>query len=347
MNIRPAFSVPLPWLTAVTGRFSGRKTAGRGRSIFKLPRSLSVTREGKWFIAILFFIGIAAINTGNNLLYLVVATLLSMIIVSGIISESTLRAITVKRVIPRHIFKGSPVYITLDIKNRKARLPSFSFHVAELEAPALESEPLYILKLAAGEEARRASRYTFLRRGRFTLPGLKVSTRFPFGFFLKGRDEVIEDEVIVYPRVMPFTKAQAPGGIWMPGVSSSSGKGGGTQLYAMRDYTPADDSRFIHWKSAARLQRLLVKEFEKENEKKAVIVFDNYLSDDEAFENAVDEAAGAAGYFVEKGYAVGLKTLTGEIKPRAGHDQLYRLLTELAIITPVAARGRAVVRVTG
>ena len=34
------------------------------------PRRLRITREGKYFLGITFGVGLAAINTANNLLYL-------------------------------------------------------------------------------------------------------------------------------------------------------------------------------------------------------------------------------------------------------------------------------------
>ena len=103
MRHRPAISVPLPWLAMLIGwTFGNRKRQTQGqRRRFKLPRTLSITKEGWWYIAALFVIGIAAINTGNNLLYLVAATLLSIIIISGVVSEHTLRRIKITRVMPR------------------------------------------------------------------------------------------------------------------------------------------------------------------------------------------------------------------------------------------------------
>src|SRR3970282_3009967 len=120
MGIHPTLSAPLPWLTAVSRILIRKKYAAKKRgSIFILPRTLSFTKAGKRYIAILFVIGIAAINTGNNLLYLIVAMMLSLIVISGLMSESTLRSITVKRTLPRNAYKNSPVTITYSVTNDK------------------------------------------------------------------------------------------------------------------------------------------------------------------------------------------------------------------------------------
>ena len=70
------------------------------RRWFRPPRRLKLTREGKYFIGITFGVGFAAINTGNNLLYLLLGMLLSLIVVSGVLSELSLRELTVVRRLP-------------------------------------------------------------------------------------------------------------------------------------------------------------------------------------------------------------------------------------------------------
>lgn len=347
MNIRPAISAPLPWLIILVGKiFSKKGPEGVARPRFKLPRSLSFTREGKWFTGVLLFIGIAAINTDKNLLYLVVATLLSLIIISGIMSESTLKGVCVKRILPEHFFKGSSAIVRLYVRNTKKITPSFSFKVHELPEDGLKADPVYLLKLSSGSKYTGISRYTFDRRGRFILTGIKVSTRFPFGLFIKGRVEDNREEVLVLPSIKPLKKQPPVLNMSPAGGLGSPVRGSGRDFYGLREYTFEDNSRFIHWGSLAKTSRLFVKEFEKESENRVFVVFENFLSGDYgAFEDAVDEAASLAGHFIERGYAVGLKTLTIEVRAGAGSDHLFKILRALALIGPADARGAPVVRV--
>lgn len=346
MNLRPAISVPLPWLMFFTGRFLGKKKApSRKRPFFKLPRTLSITGEGRWYIGILFLIGIAAMNTANNLLYLVSSTLLSLIIVSGVISEHTMRRLRIERTLPPRIFKGAPVIARVGIRNGKKIFSSFSFSVREIPVSGMTSEPVYVLKLRPTEETVKTARYTFMKRGVVKLSGVKISTRFPFGLFLKGREDDSPAEALVYPSIKhPSVKALfsvrgAEAGI------RPAGKGWGPQIYGLRDYTAGDDSRFIYWKGAARTARLIVREFENEKERKVTVVFDNFNAPEAVFEDLVDEAASAANHFIEAGYSVGLKTLESKLPPAPGPDQIARILRALALITPAAGEGAAAVRV--
>lgn len=338
MGLRPAISAPLPWLALLAGRLlkSGKREDGKKHPLLKFPRSLSITREGKWYIGVLLFIGVAAINTGNNLLYLVVATLLSLIIISGIMSESTLRGLNVQREFPALVFKDAPVRASLRVTNRKKRFPSYSFKIMELDGPSIDG---YVLKIGPGESAVARAEYTFERRGITRLTGLKVSTRFPFGLFTKGREEAAEDEVLVLPSISISRPLQIQQLHESAGSSTQSGKGEGGGLYGLREYTLADDARHIHWKSAARSSRLLLKEFEQETRHKVIIVFENYGEPGDAFEEKVDEAAVTANYYIEKGFAVGLETLSTEIPPEAGRENLVRILQELALLSPVPGGG--------
>ena len=351
MNLRPAITVPLPWIMVIYGKFFGKRARARRRirrrRLIHFPRTLSFTTEGKWFIGILLAIAIAAINTGNNLLYLVVATLLSLIIISGFMSESALRKVRTRRVsFPRRAIKGSAVPVSIEITNTKRFLPSFSFHVREIPVADLISTPAYVLKLLAGETVFRTSNYTFARRGQFILYGHKVATRFPFGLFLKGKEEETEGAILVYPAVSPLKTAPPLNHTPQThGQSAHAGRGDGTELYGLREYTTRDDARHIHWKSAARTGRLLAKEYEKERESRVVIHFENYGGEDEAtFEEKVDEAASLVAHFASCDWSVGLKTLDMEIKTAHGKDQLERILYELAVISPSEKTGRPAVR---
>ncbi len=88
-----------------------------------------VTRAGMIYILITVVIGIAALNTGNNLLYVVVSALLSAILVSGIASALVLGSLTLDVHLPEHVFAGRPLLARLLLRNASRWLPSFSVRV--------------------------------------------------------------------------------------------------------------------------------------------------------------------------------------------------------------------------
>ena len=60
----------------------------RLRRRLRPPRRLRFTREGRIIVLLSVGVGFAAINTGNNLLYLLLGWALSFIIASGVLSAA-------------------------------------------------------------------------------------------------------------------------------------------------------------------------------------------------------------------------------------------------------------------
>ncbi len=335
MIFRPALSAPLPWLLLPIHRLFGQRSHGVERKrFFKLPRTLSFTREGKLFILALLLIGVAAINTGNNLLYLVDSMLLSLIIISGIMSESTVRRLFIERGTPRHIYAGSPTLIPCRIENRKGRTASYSFVVEEIPVEGVATEDIYTVKLPPRGSLTRNVAYTFKHRGVYRLRGFRISTHFPFGLFRKGREVHVEREVVVFPKVRALRRT--------PLTSSSTGeylqrrRGMGTHPFTLRDYTTSDDARLIHWKSTAKASKVVAREFEREGGGRVCIIIDNYGKEgrDERLEEVIEEAASLAHHFIKRGYSVGMKSLEGEVRCRGGTNHLYGLLKAMALLQP-------------
>ncbi len=88
-----------------------------------------VTKAGVVYVLVTLVIGIAALNTGNNLLYIVVAAMLAAILVSGVVSALVLRSLELDVRLPEHVFAGHPVVGRITLRNPRRFLPSFSIRV--------------------------------------------------------------------------------------------------------------------------------------------------------------------------------------------------------------------------
>ncbi len=110
--------------------YLARRVAGsRLRDAF----DYEVTRAGIIYVAVVLLIGVAALNTGNNLLYIVVAAMLAAILVSGIASAMVLRHLQLDIRLPEHIFAGRETLGRIRLRNRRRWLPSFSVNVVSLK----------------------------------------------------------------------------------------------------------------------------------------------------------------------------------------------------------------------
>ena len=303
-------------------------------------RRLRLTREGRLYLAITIGIGLAAINTGNNLLYLLLGWLLSLIVASGALSNMTLRALAVSRRPPPRIHAGRPFLMEIALENRKKRRASYSIEIEDLAAGKPVDKRCYFLKLPAGKQQRASYRHTFHRRGLYTLDGFRISTRFPFALFAKSRDVTVTDEILVYPAIRPVPLPPSRARRLGDAPQHKLGRRG--EFFGLREYKDGDDSRAIHWRSSARGGRLLVRELEEEAQRRVVLEVDNAIADPadptqlDALEETVSHAASLAVAYLRAGFAVKLAARGAGVPLGAGAAQEQRLLRALALLPPAA-----------
>ncbi len=299
-------------------------------------RSIEVTPEGFRFLALVLLLTVAAVNTGNNLLYLILAMMLSLLVLSGMLSEQSLRRVTVVRRLPTRLFAGEETEVRTTVRNRKRWLSSFSLHVRSAGIASLQ--PVYFFKLRPEASLTRAVPCRFARRGVYRLPGPRIATRFPFGMFDKEILLPGEAEIVVYPAIGRLAEWPAAGAAF--GRRDSGRKGSGTSFYALREYRSGDDSRAIHWKTSARQRRLLVQEQEQESDEHLTVILSTPEPDgpvenpDRRFEAAVELAATWLWHAWRRGLPIRLWTGGEAIGPGRGNALIHRMLRHLAAVSP-------------
>jgi len=245
------------------------------RRRWRPPRRLSFTREGKILVFLSVGVGFAAINTGNNLLYLLLGWMLSFIIASGVLSEATLRALVVERRPPPKIFASEPFLMEVVIKNGKPKRASYSIEVEDLQAGVPIDKRCYFLKIPEAKSQRTSYRHTFVRRGLYTLTGYRLATKFPFALFRKSRDVDAPLDLLVYPARVAVPRPPPRSATRGDATADRLGRRG--EFFGLREHRAGDDRRDVHWKSSARSGRLLVREYEDELARRLVIAVDNAL----------------------------------------------------------------------
>ena len=120
-------------LAAVVGLTTVPYLARRGaRARVRNAFDYDVTRVGIAYVVTVVLIGIAALNTGNNLLYIVVAAMLAAILVSGVASALVLRDLQLDVRLPEHVFARRPTVGRIFLRNPRRWLASFSINVVSL-----------------------------------------------------------------------------------------------------------------------------------------------------------------------------------------------------------------------
>jgi uncharacterized protein (DUF58 family) len=300
------------------------------RDLFRPRRTIRPTRDGWWCLGAALALGFAAMNTGNNLLYLLASLLLALIIVSGVLSEQSMRRLRLTAVVPEEIYAATPTALGVRVANRKRWLTSYSVMLETGE------RRLYVDRLRAGEERLQMWETAFARRGRQRLPGLRVITRFPFGLFVKTSRPMLDEEILVFPAVVPLTAARRRE-LAAGSARPQHRRGRGHDLYNLRDYRPGDDRRLIHWRSSARTGTLTVRETQAEtaSDVRITLLGGGRVSD--RLEAGISEAASLATHLLGTGAAVELSGRGVHVPAGRGRAHARRLLTALALYDPNAA----------
>ena len=273
-----------------------------------------ITREGIAYLGVALVIGIAALNTSNNLLFIVLAAMLAAIVVSGFASAAVLRRLHLDVIMPENAFAGRPVLAGIKLLNPRRWIPAFSINLAAHPAkkkkkhrwewrksefafpkrrvwlrlpdyvlrrtppaplpPQLFDKPVYFTFVPARTTAEAQVELMFPRRGRYSQDEFSLATRFPFSFLVKSRKIRLSRELVVYPALLESDDFLDVLPM-VTGEFASFMRGRGTELYLIREHTPEDPVRYVDWKASAKTGALKVREFTREDERRLRIVFDN------------------------------------------------------------------------
>jgi uncharacterized protein (DUF58 family) len=315
-----------------------------------IPLDYRMTREGIIYLGGILVVTLAALNTGNNLLFLILATLLAGILVSGVVSHIVLSGVDLRLDLPEHIFAGQPVRALARLANHKRTLPSFSLRLcgtasgpkrSKPAAAEILAQPVYFPYLAARQTSGQSVDLVFPRRGRYRQEILGVQTRFPFGFVEKTRVVESKLEALVYPAVEPTDEFYEVLPL-VSGEMESFMRGRGHDLYSIRPYQTFDSARHVDWKASAKMNSLQVREFTREDERRVLLVLDPYgpaaaNAEDPVFERGVSLCASLAWHFYEIDSVLGFVTAGFETPVAPAGEVIYDVLRQLALAAPLTA----------
>jgi uncharacterized protein (DUF58 family) len=312
-----------------------------------------ITRDGWIYILGIVLVALAAINTGNNLLFLILACLIASILMSGILSSITLAGVELKLHLPEHIFAGQSVRASVELRNEKLTLPSFSLRVEAAKtknqpAGAMLETPVYFPYLPRQQAVKQSVPLLFLQRGVYRQDAFKILTRVPFGFLQKARRMDLATEALVYPAVAASSEflEVLPG---LQGAMESHAKGRGQDLYALRGYLPNDSARHVHWKASARFGSLMVREFAREDDCRVLLVFDPQSAaaaatpqsnEKDSFERAVTFCAALAWNFHERNAQLEFRSADASTPAAPASENIFAILRHLALVQPIAPDSR-------
>jgi uncharacterized protein (DUF58 family) len=215
-------------------------------------------------------------------------------------------------------------------------------------------------------ETRSYSSYTLLtRRGEYVLGPTEIYSGDPFGLFSFRRIFKQQNKVLVMPYMVHLSSFPYPPGYLTGGKALRVRTLETTPHSAgVREYLPGDPLKRIHWRTTARKDHLMVKEFDQDPQADVWIFMDSQkgihtLIEEDAvpkterfwlwrqkyefklppntYEYATSIAASTAGFFLREGQSVGFisegQILTALMAER-GERQFEKILETLAFLKP-------------
>jgi uncharacterized protein (DUF58 family) len=291
-----------------------------------------LTRVGLTYILATIVLAVAAINTGNNAIYIAVTLMLGCLLLSGIASKGGLKHLSVEIEGIDEAWAGKPARGTLRIKN-DSRI--WNVRDVVLVSDALASAVLIPLVPKRSELSVSAS-FLFPRRGLAHVSGIDSYTRYPFGFVLKKRRLRAESDVVVYPPILaddaPLERFRA-----VIGDDDVAGRpGAGNEIHSFREYVRGDSLRLVHWKKSASLGRWIMKQTEADAARSLHVVVDPYkprTASEEEFELMIASAATLVYHAVRREMDVTLSMPRMTLRARQG-DSAAALFRALALVEP-------------
>jgi uncharacterized protein (DUF58 family) len=293
------------------------------------------TKTGVLYTTALILIAVSAFASANNLLFLILAAMLSTAMVSGFISRLSLAGLELEFSHPEHISARRRTPGNVAVRNLKW-IPSFSIRLTGGERSGIVSE-LYFPSVPGRTVIEEHVDLFFPARGVYKENDFHLSTHFPFGFTERRATVPLRREILVYPCIDPspdFERLLAE----LSGDVHSHFRGRGHDFYRIRPYVALESARHVDWRATAHTGDLQVREFAREQEQALAVLLD-VESEQEGpqFEQMVDYCACVVWRFCQHAGKVHFYSQAFSVRTPEDGD-VYMILKYLATVRPTRGR---------
>lgn len=253
--------------------------SGLIRNRFHIPT------EGWAFLLIMFVLFVGSLLGRSNPLMLVFSMMAGAFVMNGWLTFTYLKSVTVQRALPERVMAGETFSVQMTLINGKkwlsACLMTVTDHVVRSDED-LAPEVAFI-RVPPAESQRGHYQITLTNRGVYQFGPVFVDTRFPLGLVERGLNLPAPERLKVYPalgRISPQWKRQFNQATEQ--ISSQMAHAGlfEDEFHRLREYRMGDDIRNIHWRTSARRNELMVREYRDDRDRSLLILLDQWLPTD-------------------------------------------------------------------
>lgn len=276
---------------------------GLGRSRARRMK-VSMPAEALAYVAILFAMFFGALLGKSNPLMLLFALLAGPFVINGSITLAMLQRISAKRRLPDHAVAGEWFSVELELENRKSVLSSWMLMVRDTVQQRDTRLEGRVVFTRVPPRVRQTGTYEIRldQRGICQFGPLQLASRYPLG--MMERAVVLEDsaELIVYPRIGILTdRGRSTLAHSQDSAMQQMARRGNfdDEFYRMREYQSGDSPRAVHWRTSARRNQLMVREFHQDRDHSLLLILDlaHTVADGKNSGKFVEAAVSAAATF--------------------------------------------------
>ncbi|MCE1247048.1 MAG: DUF58 domain-containing protein [Firmicutes bacterium] len=216
------------------------------------------------------------------MMYTVGFFFLMIFIFSPILSYIVLPRLILDVETPVRTSAGATFYEDVTVKNKSGKDAVYVFVREDNWLVDLKQEfpqGIMIPYLYDKDEVKFRINLTAEKRGVYKLDKISVDSPFPVGVVRVGYSYKKIRKILVYPAFKPLTQFNIPVGkkLQPGGILLASNIGESTEFLGTREFREGDSPRMIHWKSWARLDKPIVKEFQEEYFCRIALLIDTFI----------------------------------------------------------------------
>lgn len=243
-----------------------------------------LTKEAVVYSLFMMVLLLGSLLGHSNMLLLVFALMAGAFVLNGQATMTVIRRTRARRFLPEMVFAGEPCAIRIELANRKRWMASWMVLVEDtVQFGSQRLHPTVLFQRVPARSDREASyQLTPTQRGAMEFLPLRIASRYPLGLWERGFEIDIQQRILVLPRIGRLT---AQFDRWLRSNQRSQFEAPARsgvfdeEFHRLREFRPGDSRRAIHWRTTARRNELMVREYQERHSPELVLLIDLWLPD--------------------------------------------------------------------
>jgi uncharacterized protein (DUF58 family) len=244
--------------------------------------SVRMPREAFAYMLILAVLCLGALLGHSNMLMLVFGLTAGPFVLNGQMTLGILSRLRVTRRLPHWATVDENFSVTLNLINRKRFLSSWMVIAEDAVQGSGEAMQPAVLFTCVPPRSQRDAAYSIrpARRGVYEFGPVRIFSRFPLGLMERSFEMGQIEQLVVFPkigRLKPRWWRVADVGETVAERLQLRAGSGDDDFHRLREYRSGDNPRDIHWRTTARRNQLMVREYQHDRRPNLLLVLELWI----------------------------------------------------------------------